>query len=626
MPPIPDYTESLPALLSAREKSADAGARGVRFDVTLGDIGFILAPSTQEPYVRETADVQKQQIDTSTEAGEQTLDGLWTRYQTSWHRGAGADYYEPGSRADVIDTSFRFDDSRGVDVWTQGQVSLLHAMDAVDTTAGPVDVAGAYDPTDGEVWFSHFGTTLRRHKSDGSYTDYATAPFTEPGVGAASAGSVVLLGGQFGVYSAPVSGGAPASLWSQALSTTCRPYWAKSRIVITRGPALYAVSLVGGDLDAATAHWTHPDPSWTWTGVAEAPDAILAAGHSGGQSAVFAMVMTEDSGGSIPKLSQPFQVAELPTGETVTAIRSYLGRYLAMGTSRGVRMALIGTGGQIQYGPLLTETDSAVVALEARGEFVYAATGSRVLRVSLAETIGDGLRFPYASDVEAPSGTITGLAIHDGRVVAAVDSVGTYLESATDFVDSGWLRSGKIRYGTTAPKAFRKLDVISATTSTDSVAVSAVIGEATTSILTLSEGAGGLGIGLGGLPSPQPEMAYYLELRSADASTSPSVQAVSVKAYPTPRRQRYVKYPLLLADDFRSATHTAGGWTGYATEVVEALEALESTQSVVQVEDRTRPERFEASIEKVQVVRTEPRAGNGAGNFGGLLYVTVKTL
>src|SRR5512139_798789 len=142
----PDITESLPAVLSARMVSSSDENRGYLYDVLLSGVGFVLAVSSNTPYKRESSPVQKQQIDTSTEAGEQTLDGMWTRSQTSWHLGAGSDFYEPGSRDEANPSRFRFKDSRGVDPWTQGRLSLLRKVVAVDVTANSVAVCGARLP------------------------------------------------------------------------------------------------------------------------------------------------------------------------------------------------------------------------------------------------------------------------------------------------------------------------------------------------------------------------------------------------------------------------------------------------------------------------------------------------
>src|SRR5690242_11135866 len=96
----PDISESIPvALSSAQDASRAASNQGAKFDVTIGGVGFNLSPTLQTPYIRQTAPVQKQQFDASKEAGEQTLGGDWVRSQTSWHHGAGARFYEPGSDA-----------------------------------------------------------------------------------------------------------------------------------------------------------------------------------------------------------------------------------------------------------------------------------------------------------------------------------------------------------------------------------------------------------------------------------------------------------------------------------------------------------------------------------------------
>ena len=126
----PDITESLPAGFSPRTDEATTSTRGrVRWDISLDGIGFVLGIDDQHPYVRESAPVQKQQTDTSGEPGEQTLDGLWIRSQTSWHLGAGARFYEPGAKSGATPSQYRYDSSVGVDVWNEGDLSLLKATE-----------------------------------------------------------------------------------------------------------------------------------------------------------------------------------------------------------------------------------------------------------------------------------------------------------------------------------------------------------------------------------------------------------------------------------------------------------------------------------------------------------------
>ena len=76
---------------------------------------------------RETVQVIRQQSDTSTEPGEQSLTplGLWRRSQESWHHGAGQDFLD-GKQGDAPVDPHRYRSSKGIDPWTRGQISLLH--------------------------------------------------------------------------------------------------------------------------------------------------------------------------------------------------------------------------------------------------------------------------------------------------------------------------------------------------------------------------------------------------------------------------------------------------------------------------------------------------------------------
>lgn len=621
----PDITEALPSLLSARKVSSEGEARGVLYDVVLSGVGFTFAIDSQNPYLRETVAVQKQQIDTSAEAGEQTLEGNWVRSQTSWHLGAGADYYEPGSRDGETLTRYRFKDSRGVNVWDKGSLSLLPAMGEVETSPAGLSVCGARVPSLGDVWYSRVGADVYRHDSTGTTLQFSDSFSSGRMV---VAGSKLLIGGTFGVRQVDLLGTTPASLTTQGLGSIVNPYWVKSRVISVRGNALHQHSLAGGAVDAASLLWTHPDSGWTWSGVTETPDAILAAGYSGGTSTVYAFTLADDSGGTVPKLSQPHAVAEFPPGEEVRSIQSYLGTYLGIGTTAGVRVGLIGQNGQIQYGPLLVETPDPVVSLAARDSFIYAATGSSVIRVNLADRIDDNLRFPYAYDVEIPAGETIGRIAFYGtsdRLVCTSTGVGTYEASATQKVASGWLESGDIRYGTTIPKAFRSVDLMATTDADSSVAVSVVSAGVTSDLVTLSDGRSGQGIGISGTSGNEVQLSYLLTLGST-GTASPVVEAVSVKAVPAPHRQRLVQFPLHVADWMRDSKNVAFGRDGYATTLLATLEALEQDRAVVSVTDRTRPETFEATVEKVEFARVEPRARNGKPNFGGIAKITLRTL
>lgn len=99
-------------------------------------------------YERQTVQVIRQQADTSTEVGEQSLTplGLWRRSQESWHHGAGQDFLD-GRQGDTPTDPHRFRSSKGVDIWTRGQVSLLHpTIKVFATTNENLYLAVAHTP------------------------------------------------------------------------------------------------------------------------------------------------------------------------------------------------------------------------------------------------------------------------------------------------------------------------------------------------------------------------------------------------------------------------------------------------------------------------------------------------
>jgi hypothetical protein len=121
------------------------------------------------------------------------------------------------------------------------------------------------------------------------------------------------------------------------------------------------------------------------------------------------------------------QVAEFPPGEEVHALKVYLGTYVAIGTSRGVRIGQIGSNGRMQYGPLTVETTQPVRSLSSRGQFVYAAIEADIdgfsgcARIDLSEEINqvgangyvtsNSFRFAWAYDAQAHV-TGIGLLVH----------------------------------------------------------------------------------------------------------------------------------------------------------------------------------------------------------------------
>jgi hypothetical protein len=67
--------------------------------------------------------------------GEQSLTGWWLRSQSSFHFGQGIKFYEPAQDESL---RFQFTESKGLDVWTKGQATLLKKAFPQHTTTGSI--------------------------------------------------------------------------------------------------------------------------------------------------------------------------------------------------------------------------------------------------------------------------------------------------------------------------------------------------------------------------------------------------------------------------------------------------------------------------------------------------------
>jgi hypothetical protein len=157
MPYGDDITEGLVYTLSNPAGSTNYSATGEAYDVAIGGLPFFLLNSDDSPYRRVTAQYRKQQIDQSREPGEQTLTGWWLRSQSSFHYGQGIKFFEP-----IQDESLRFQytESKGIDVWTKGQATLLNSCVSQHTVTGGIQ-------TNGRPW--QYARSIQWDKSNITY-------------------------------------------------------------------------------------------------------------------------------------------------------------------------------------------------------------------------------------------------------------------------------------------------------------------------------------------------------------------------------------------------------------------------------------------------------------------------
>ena len=621
----PDITEGLPFTLSARSLAAEAIRTGFLYDYFVNGVGFNRYVSTDAAYRRTSTPIQKQQTDVSNEAGEQSLDGYWTRSQVSWHRGAGIVYYEPGSQEE---TKYRYSNGQGVDVWTQGAVTLLKDTDNPFTVTGSQEIwaTSAVDSTGADLLILNHNSVVKRW--DGTTTTAYTMGSGSALTAVAVAGNTLLWGNTTGIWSGSISGTTCTQLWSQAPGTLVTPYWVKSRIIASQDASLYELTLAGGTLPPATPLYTHPSPGWTWTSVAESPTAVLAAGNAAGTGAIYRFTLQDATSGQTPKLSQAYQIAEFPPGEQVYAIKVYLGRFVGIGTSRGVRIGSLDADGNLLVGPLLVETPKPVRSLTATGSFMVAGVEaslpdgkSGALKVNLGEQIGDGLQFAYAWDAATQATGKVGSVAYLGnstRLCVCVTSSGAWVQSATRYVPSGWATSGRMRFNTSDPKLFRLATGEGGVLPGTTIEVYSVKGETQDETLLSSMTAGtGTGYEIG-MAMPEPAMWAQLKVNlisdTATGMLAPFVRAFQVKALPDPSRIRRISIPLAACDYDRDRNGATFGAPDYGWTRLMALEEAEESGQVVSVKDTITGDAFNAMVEQIDF----QWSGQSAGNHGGM--------
>jgi hypothetical protein len=135
-----DVTEEFQVDLSSQTEGViTAPNSGLSYDLAFDEHKFFMKIDPQTPYRRQTATYKKEQSDNYANPGEQSLAGWWLRAQSSFHLGAGLNYFEPSMEQGYTQNQtipYRFSDSEGVNVWNQGEVTLLKDVATGHTVTG----------------------------------------------------------------------------------------------------------------------------------------------------------------------------------------------------------------------------------------------------------------------------------------------------------------------------------------------------------------------------------------------------------------------------------------------------------------------------------------------------------
>jgi hypothetical protein len=304
----------------------------IAYDCAIGGMPFVYAIADGRPYARQTAPFKKDQFDNGAEPGEQSLTGWWLRSQQSFHSGTGITFYDPATADDA--GHYRYTDSKGVDVWTKGQVTLLkNCSEADHYTTGAIAANGTPQQHVRSIkWNSTSGILLRDEYDvdkidvDGNLTHFVdyTSGTDSPVYALCDDGTtaywITNTATKKTVYKKALTGTSATSNTTMfdeigAISNAAMEY-VKDRIVMCADNKVYEFS--GSAVAMPTAVYTHPVSTHVYTSVTASGPAIYIAGYNGIQSTI--QKFTLSSTGVMPTLTSAITAAELPVGEIVHRI------------------------------------------------------------------------------------------------------------------------------------------------------------------------------------------------------------------------------------------------------------------------------------------------------------------
>ena len=625
-----------------------------KYDVAVGGMPFIYAITDDTPYRRQTAEFRTARVDQLRDPGEQSLSGsgYWIRSQSSFHLGEGAIYQEPivGS---LNEARFRYSSSVGINPWTPGQISLLKRTSLQEAATGDsrvfsttisgveylilVNYASAETKRVIRIQVSNLSESTILNNTD----------ITEDIIAVAMGGNDLMMVTATKIFRYSFDATSPAIHQDYAINTADAVHgtiaFVKNRFIFAyhdtaKNTFVYSVPRnTGSSINLSTLTAINGSSSiplgYTFRAIAEAGAAIYVGGFSGEQGNVYKITVANDG-----TLNTMTSVVTLPGGETVTGLFGYLGTYIIIGTSAGVRVAIANDTGDLSYGPLVFESSLGVYKMSAYSKFIYAGVDSGVggasgiYRIDLSQPL-EGGTYPYATDVYADSvtGKVEGVAVMaGGRLAFCVNGDGLFIEHATELLESGELTTGIIRYETLENKAWKRLKIRTESALQGDIDIFRVENGVAESFRTVEEGSStdydyDLSSVFGDV-NVEAQFKFRLYRNATTASLGATMSGYSVKALPTPTRARVIQFPLFCFDSERDRLKNIMGFEGYALERLQALEQKEAQGETIIIQDFTAGgEPIEAVIEQVTFTRTTPPNGNFTG-WGGIIQITARTV
>jgi hypothetical protein len=633
-----DITEGIPYVLSNPAGATSYSSTSEAYDVAFAGLPFFLAASDDTPYRRVTAQYRKQQIDQTREAGEQTLTGWWLRSQSSFHLGAGIKYFEPAQDESL---RFQFTESKGVDVFTNGQVTLLNDTASFYSGSDPGQLIGLNDGTDDCIIFTD-GTAIKKQASSaGSPTTIAQAGTPSTIFSLTTDGSNYYFINGTRVHRGSVGAvPADAEIYTAASTTRATIRFVKQRLILAKENVLYELDAnATASAVLPTALYTHPNPNWVWSSISEGPQAIYVAGYdpNGTSSSVFKITLDLANANALgfPELNVPSVVIDLPDGESINDFDVYLGLYAVLATSAGFRVGIVDNTGDIQYGPLLFK-DAPCKGIAFKDNFAFISTliegEAGLIRTDLSTTVvSNSLIFPWAWDlIAAGTGTsATDVAFfgNSDRLVFSTVSDDIWAESTTSLVESGYIQTGYIRYNTLEPKIFKLLFPRFISTN-GSLSLQSIDSAGNTyNIGTYAQGAT---ITESGIPYPASAQEYLgfkftFNRSSTNILLGPTFNGYQIKSLVATPRQRLIQYPVFCYDHESDKFGVEVGYEGFAFSRMQQIETVENLGDTIVVQDFRTGESYIGLIEEMDFINRTPTDKRFSG-FGGTLLITIRSV
>lgn len=606
------------------------------YDYALAGIPFLSATNDRRPYFERMAEIRKQQFDSFAEPGEQSLYGWWLRSQSTFTGGAGLLYQDPDNDNQF---NFRFATSLGIDPWTSGNLKLLRDTENPNTTSkSPNLVRGFVSPAGVDAYWEVQGDDLDKVTDAGVTAILAATGQTIYDI--TSTGSTYVIARADGIYRGS-DAAAPVQIYTNA-GTTWVIEFVKDRLIIGLGQSIYqgVLAPAGAPVALPAATYTHQDTNWTWKSITDGPTAIYVAGDSGTTSQIHKFSVLDNAG--VATFAWAGVTAQMPTGEVIRDIYSYVGSFVGIATNKGFRVGEIDSNGDISYGPLLFEPSGGCRGVVGFDRYMWTGTtnqhdgSSGLYRIDLGSATQEqttrAIRYAYARDIYLAGETDAVMSVTmfgaSDRKVFSLASSGSAREFATQLVSNGFLDTGRIRFNTEEPKLYKFFSIRTPTPLQGNVSVSMLDeGGGVTPYVTYSptSPSGTRDVATPVPAGPQNWIALRFTLfRGTNPAQGGILNGWQVKALPGSIRQRIISHTFQLLDEEIDKGGQRIGYDGYARDRFEDFKTVARAGDVVLLQELQEDISTQVVIDDWEFRQEGPPGPQGS--IGGYLTVVMRTV